>query len=505
MKIDEKEINADIEFRVGNYKDDCLDDLDKVKAKLNTIVNNEFKRVVGDDVTELFQWKKMYPANPNPYDQIDPLKPETYYDKFLSSKVLSPEEIFLNISKYGIKEDNEQGSEKFIADIKKQKEYISKRKTELASEAKKVIDVYKRILSENQKEIDSLSAEIAKDEKIIKENNAVIQAILTLGKSQKELDPKQGEQVDKLNQENANISAKIKTNGSLLTKFIDAQKIYQVKIDKYIREFRKEYGDKAENIIEDDIAVKEATDKNTNNNVMLTNTSRGALVPNKSETEKQIAKKMLEHISSMNLTQFMDLIKENGFQDIEDAKKHLGFFDRMSLNKKLSMYIGNVPEKEEFSCGKYEKNSITGEIEYKESYKYKIKNGKILKNDGKMKYEDYNQIIKEIESFNKAITQGASYKQIEEFNKKIQYVYLIAAYNNGKRFSPFYSVQNELRNSLAEFSKLNYQIQSKVAERENKLRTVYGINPKSAIGNTIHNVNKNTPKRIKQVTEPNQK
>lgn len=506
MKINETDIENDISTRVGTYQEDCLNEVADVKAKLKTIVNDEFKRVIGDDVTDLYQWKKYNTGHHDPNDKVNPADPNsiTYFDEFLKSKYISPEEKFLYISQYGMKEDNEQNSEKFISDMKKQKEYISKRKKELANEAKKVIEVYKRILVENQKEIETLTAEIANDEKTIKENNAVIQGIMNLGKSQTALDPKQSEQVDKLNSTNEALKLKIENNTAKLNDFIEAQKIYQVKIDKAIRNFRKAYGDKAETIIEDSGNEKETSENNANNNIISGQGSRKSLVPSRNETEKQIAKRMLEHISTMNWSQFMDLVKENGFQDVEDAKRHLGFFDRRKLNKKLSMYLGDISGKE-YSCGKYIKNKNTGEIEYKEAFKYKIVNGQMVKNNAKMKYEDYNQIINEIETFNNAIKQGASYKQIEEFNAKIQNVYLVAAYNNGKRFSPFYGIQNELRNSLAEFSRLNHEIQAKAAAKENRFRTTYGINSKQISSHSIHNVNKNTPKRIKQSTEPQQK
>ena len=336
--------------------------LDEISGKVKETLRKEVERLV-TNVTALAEYKKMGAANPD--DFFDKVKPELLCDI---------------IARYSVIERGEHGITGFDKDLEDAYEIKSSKKTSQKARANEVIATYKKVLEDNQKEIDKLKAELEKKEAAytkLEEDVAAAYKVAVRDESPDSVALRK-KFIDEAPQKLADMKTEIDDLKTKIEGFEKIQAKYEAKIKDAITKFEDEFKEKCN--VDVGSYSKDKTDSQTADNTATTSfsTNRINAMINTNDTDKQIARKMLDDIRNMDQKDMINLINQYGYEDLLVMAQNLGPFNRKELRTIL---------KSAFDARGTNTIHLNGPVDLDQLMK------------GEMSATDINKIVKEIEKF----------------------------------------------------------------------------------------------------------
>lgn len=420
--------------------------LDEISGKVKETLRKEVERLV-TNVTALAEYKKMGAANPD--DFFDKVKPELLCDI---------------IARYSVIERGEHGIVGFDKDLEDAYEIKSSKKTSQKARANEVIATYKKVLEDNQKEIDKLKAELEKKEAAytkLEEDVAAAYKVAVRDESPDSVALRK-KFIDEAPQKLADMKTEIDDLKTKIEGFEKIQAKYEAKIKDAITKFEDEFKEKCN--VDVGSYSKDKTDSQTADNAATTSfsTNRINAMINTNDTDKQIARKMLDDIRNMDQKDMVNLINQYGYEDLLVMAQNLGPINRRELRTIL---------KSAFDARGTNTIDLNGTVDL----------DKLM--HGEMSATDINKIVKEIEKFTDEI-DTKSYEEIETFYKKIEVLNLSSLYDMANRnvvtrfLNRFTAGGNALRvlnQKLKEFSNARYERETLAIKTSNDLRSRIGL------------------------------
>lgn len=421
--------------------------LDEISEKVKETLRKEVERLV-TDVTTLDEYGKMRAANPD--DFFDKVKPELLCDI---------------IARYSVIERGEHGIVGFDKDLEDAYEIKSSKKTSQKARANEVIATYKKVLEDNQKEIDKLKAELEKKEAAytkLEEDVAAAYKVAVRDESPDSVALRK----KFIEEAPAKLAAMKIEIDDLKTKIEGFEKIqakYEAKIKDAITKFEDEFKEKCN--VDVGSYSKDKTDLQTADNTATTSfsTNRINAMINTQDTDKQIARKMLDDIRNMDQKDMVNLINQYGYEDLLVMAQNLGPFGRTELRTILKSAI--------------EADGVK---------RIKIGSDRFNLEDlmhGKMKADEINKIVKHIEEFTDNIDE-MSYEDIQKFQEIVKAINLSALYDAANRkmitrfLNRFTAGGNAIRvlnQKLKKFSNARYERETLAIKTSNNLRSRIGL------------------------------
>lgn len=428
--------------------------LDEISGKVKETLRKEVERLV-TNVTALAEYKKMGAANPD--DFFDKVKPELLCDI---------------IARYSVIERGEHGITGFDKDLEDAYELKSSKKTSQKARANEVIATYKKVLEDNQKEIDKLKAELEKKEAAytkLEEDVAAAYKVAVRDESPDSVALRK-KFIDEAPQKLADMKTEIDDLKTKIEGFEKIQAKYEAKIKDAITKFEDEFKEKCN--VDVGSYSKDKTDSQTADNTATTSfsTNRINAMINTNDTDKQIARKMLDDIRNMDQKDMINLINQYGYEDLLVMAQNLGPINRRELRTILKSAI-------EADGIKRTRNGIR---------RIKIGKDKFNLDDlmhGKMKADEINKIVKHIEEFTDNIDE-MSYEDIQKFQEIVKSINLASLYDMANRnvvtrfLNRFTAEGNALRvlnQKLKKFSNARYERETLAIKTSNDLRSRIGI------------------------------
>ena len=439
---------------VNNEKQAVLDRLTAIKGEVKETLRKEVERLVAD-VTTLDEYKKMKATDPD--DFFDKVNPELLCDI---------------VARYSVIERGEHGITGFDKDLEDAYDIKSSKKTSQKVRANEVIAMYKKVLEDNQKEIDKLKAELEKKEAAytrLEEDVAAANKVAVRDESPESVALRK-KFIEGAPEKLKDMKTEIDSLKVKIEQFEEKQAMYDAEIKKIIREFEDEF--KKESQVDVGSYSKDKTDSQTADNTATTSfsTNRINAMINTNDTDKQIARKMLDDIRNMDQKDMINLINQYGYEDLLVMAQNLGPINRRELRTILKSAI-------EANGIKRTKNGIR-----------RIKIGKDKFNledlmNGKMKADEINKIVKHIEEFTDNIDE-MSYEDIQKFQEIVKSINLASLYDMANRnvvtrfLNRFTAGGNALRvlnQKLKKFSNARYERETLAIKTSNDLRSRIGL------------------------------